>query len=637
MLRGIRKASSNWVGKSILSVVVAFLVVSFAVWGIGDIFRGFGQSTVAKIGGTEVTIEQFRQIYNDRLQQISRQVGRPITPDQANALGIDRQILSQYISENLLDEQSRRMGLGITDEEIARTIHNDPTFWGINGQFDKARFDALIRQAGYTEGRFLGEQRRQIVRRQLAMTLGGDLPVTTTLLEAFNRFTGERRAAEFLHLTAADAGDIAAPSEDALKAYFEERRSSFRAPEYRKLAIVSLLPGEQAQWIQISDADARKAYDERRAQFVTPERRHLQQMVFPNAEQAQAAAEQLKGGLGFADLAKERGLSEKDIDLGTVAKSAMVDSAIAEAAFAAAPDTVAGPVQGRFGHALVRVLKVEPEQVQTFEQVAPELKKQLALGQARGAMAETYNKLEDERAGGATLTEAAERLKLSIRTVEAVDRSGRGPDGEPVANLPDAQRIVSSAFNADIGVENDPLQFDGGYIWYDVLDVTPARDRDFAEAKPQIEARWREDEIASRLKAKAAEALDKLKAGASMADVASAMGKTVETASGLQRGQPSGVLSASTVDGVFRLPENGFDVAQGSSPSDQFVLRVSGITVPPFDAKSETAAQTRQVLDNAVADSVITQYVGKLQSDLGVTINQTALRQATGLSAPTTN
>ncbi len=59
MLRGLRKASSNWLGKLVMAVVVGFLVVSFAIWGIGDIFRGFGRSTVAKIGGTEITIEQF--------------------------------------------------------------------------------------------------------------------------------------------------------------------------------------------------------------------------------------------------------------------------------------------------------------------------------------------------------------------------------------------------------------------------------------------------------------------------------------------------------------------------------------------------------------------------------------------------
>ena len=83
MLRGLRKASSNWLGRAVMGVVLGLIAVSFAIWGIGDIFRGFGRSTVAKVGSTEITIDQFRQIYNDRLQQLSRQVGRPITPDQA--------------------------------------------------------------------------------------------------------------------------------------------------------------------------------------------------------------------------------------------------------------------------------------------------------------------------------------------------------------------------------------------------------------------------------------------------------------------------------------------------------------------------------------------------------------------------
>src|SRR5262245_23416397 len=82
MLRGLRTATSNWLGKSIVFAVVAVLVVSFAIWGIGDIFRGFGRSTLAKIGRTEITVEQFRTLYNERLQLLGRQLGRPVSLEQ---------------------------------------------------------------------------------------------------------------------------------------------------------------------------------------------------------------------------------------------------------------------------------------------------------------------------------------------------------------------------------------------------------------------------------------------------------------------------------------------------------------------------------------------------------------------------
>src|SRR5262245_57528070 len=144
MLRGLRKASSNWLGKGVMFAVVLFLVASFAIWGIGDIFRGFGRSTVAKIGRTEITNDRSRNLYNDRLQQYSRRLGRPITPEQARILGLDRLVIGQLISEVVLDERARALGLALSDAEVAKQITNDPAFRGPNGQFDRLRFEQTI-------------------------------------------------------------------------------------------------------------------------------------------------------------------------------------------------------------------------------------------------------------------------------------------------------------------------------------------------------------------------------------------------------------------------------------------------------------------------------------------------------------
>src|SRR5262249_31178555 len=150
-LRGMRKASSNWLGKTIMAVVMGVLIVSFGIWGIADIFRGFGQSTLAKVGHTEISAEQFRQIYTERLQQFGRQFGRPLTSEQAPAFGLDGEVLQQTLAEAALDEEARRMGLGQSDAEAMRMIYSDPNFKGLNGQFDPQRFQAVIRQFGYSE------------------------------------------------------------------------------------------------------------------------------------------------------------------------------------------------------------------------------------------------------------------------------------------------------------------------------------------------------------------------------------------------------------------------------------------------------------------------------------------------------
>src|ERR1700687_6153704 len=154
MLRGIRKASSNWLGKTIMATVMGVLIIAFGFWGIADIFKGFGQSTLATIGRTEISINEFRQLYMDKLQQIGRQFGRPLTMEQARAFGFDRQVLQQTIAEAALDEDARRLGLGQSDDEAMRLVFGDPNFQGVNGKFDPQRFQAMIRQFGFSEQRY---------------------------------------------------------------------------------------------------------------------------------------------------------------------------------------------------------------------------------------------------------------------------------------------------------------------------------------------------------------------------------------------------------------------------------------------------------------------------------------------------
>src|ERR1700712_5760963 len=135
MLRGIRKASSNWIGKTIMSVVMGVLILSFAVWGIADIFKGFGQSTLARIGRNEISTEQFRQIYTQKLQQIGRQFARALPIGPGRPSGLDRQVLQQVIAEAALDDKARQFGLGQSDAQTMRMVYTDPNFKGVSGNF----------------------------------------------------------------------------------------------------------------------------------------------------------------------------------------------------------------------------------------------------------------------------------------------------------------------------------------------------------------------------------------------------------------------------------------------------------------------------------------------------------------------
>ncbi|MFZ0424550.1 MAG: SurA N-terminal domain-containing protein [Xanthobacteraceae bacterium] len=636
MLRGIRKASENWIGRTIMGAVMMVLVASFGIWGINDIFNGFGRSSLAKVGGVEIPVERFRQTYQDRLQQISRDLGHPLPPDQAAALGLDRQVIGEMMAQSAIDQRARQMRLGIPDAEIIRHITSDPNLQDTSGHFDAARFRGTLQNMGLTEDRFLAEERQTIVRREIADAVSGSVTPPKSWLDAINQFQSQQRSVDYVALGPAQAGDVPQPTPEQLSKYYDDHKFLFRAQEYRKIDAVAVTPTELAKWMEISDDEVKKAYAERIASFTTPERRHIEQILFPTMTEAQAGADKLKSGTAFTALATERGLKEKDIDLGTVARSGIVDPTVADAAFSLKEGETSAPVQGQFGAAIVTVLKIEPEVTKPYAAVAADLRNAIAVDRARTQVQDLHDKVEDDRAGGSTLEEAAAKEKLPVVSF-TVDRSGHDADGKPVVNIPHGGEVVAAGFASDVGVDNDPLNADGGYVWYAVAAITPAHDRSFDEVKADVEQHWRNDEVASLLKTKAVDLLDKLKSGTAMEAVASSNGLKIENAADLKRGGTTPAISARMTDAIFHTAKDAFGVARGDDPTQWIVFRVTDIKTPNLDPSSADAKQNASTIEHQLSDDLMSQFIIRVEDDLGTSVNAAALASAMGNGTPDTN
>lgn len=622
----LREGAGGWIAK----IFLGLLILSFGIWGIADVFRGFGAQDVAVIGSTKIGTEDFRRIYTDRLQQLSRQFGRGITPDQARTLGLDKQILGEMLAENAFDEKSRQLGLNIDDATLARHIQADPNFRGPGGSFDPAYFQAVLRNNGFTEARYVAAERKLLMRQQIARALGGEVAAPAVLREAVRRYEIEERNAEYVTLAPRDAGEIPAPTPEQIAKFFEERKATFRATEFRKIALLPLTPETLLPWIQISEADLKKAYEDRKDRFSTPEKREVEQLVFANAEEARAVAERLRSGAKFEEIILERKLDKRDVALGLVTKRELLDAAIAEAAFTLTAGATSAPVSGRFGPVIVRVVKIEPGREPPFAEMEPLLRRELAIEQARRQMLDLHDKIEDDRASGATLAETARKVGLTPTIIEALDRSGREPDGTLLQNLPARDQLLTGAFAARVGVESDAIELRAqgaaiGYVWYDVLEIAAARDRTLEEAKSRVEARWRDEEIGNKLSAQAEEIRAKLDAGSTFA--AAAPGLTVQTRNQLTRSKPAEGLDTRVIARIFDTPQGKAAVAVPDDGIGRVIFRVTAIAMPT-DA-TVVAAQTEQLL-KGMQDDLVTQYLLRLQSELGVRINDVALQRVVG-------
>ena len=373
MLQSIRDASQGFVGKAIMTVVMGLIIVSFVIWGVGDMLRGFTSSTVASVGGAKVSAQEYRAAYDRAIQQYQRRFKRPFTNEEARQIGLDRSILQQLVSEAAIDDETRKLGLNISDAALRQIIATNPNFRDKAGAFDPSRFEQALRDMDMNERGFVSELRNQVLRQFIVAGLATGVAAPKAEVTAEADYRGQTRSADTFLLPASAAGDIPAPSEQTLKAFYNDRKSSYRAPEYRGMDLLALEPDTIANPAEVSDADAEAAYQKiagKDPRFGAPEKRDLQQILFPNEADADAAEAKLKAGLSFDDLIKERGLKTEDTELGETTKDAMLDKAEAEAVFALPQGGASGVLKTQFGPVIVRVKSIVPSTVKPFKEVA---------------------------------------------------------------------------------------------------------------------------------------------------------------------------------------------------------------------------------------------------------------------------
>lgn len=631
MLQGINKIGKSWVGRVIVTVMFGFLIASFAIWGIGDIFRGQVRTQVATVGKTDITADSYRAAYQSEYQSLIRRSRQSITPDQARQFGLDRQVLARLVTETALDQRARQLKLAVPDQSVIAAIQADPGFRGINGQFDRAQFTDLLRSNGLSEAQYVRDQRAVGARLQLAEAITGALPVPVALREAVHRYAAERRSLDYVVLTAAVLGEAPAPTDAQMQTFFDERKAVYRAPEYRSLTLLVVEPATLANPASVSDEDARRAYDRLRdSRFGTPERRVLQQIVFPTMAEAEAVSKHVKEGASFAEVAKERNIDDSTLNLGTFAKGEMFDPTTADAAFALQEGATSDPVDGRFGPVLVRVAKIEPGSVKPYEAVADEVKGEVARERAKNEMQAVHDQIEDQRAGARPLAEIAKERGLPLVRVDAVDRQGRDKAGQSVAGLPDPGPLLQAAFRSDVGADNEALRARGdGYVWFEVAGVEPARDRAFAEVKDRVTQDWLGEEVSRRLADRARELKAKLDGGTTIAALAAEIQLKAESAADLARSARNADLSPAVVTRAFATPVGqSADVALDDGR--RVLFKVASAAMPPFVTTTQDSIATSDQLRSALAEELLAEYIAEVEKEIGVTTYPENLRRAIG-------
>ncbi|OBQ85869.1 MULTISPECIES: peptidyl-prolyl cis-trans isomerase [unclassified Mesorhizobium] len=627
MLGILRSAAGTWVAKALLSL----LVVSFAVWGISGRLSGSlaGHHSVITAGGTTVSINEYRLAYDRQINLLSQQYGQRITHEQAKLLGLDNQVLAQLVSGAVLDEQARKLGLGLSKDRLAELTREDPAFKGPGGQFDRRTFEYLLSQIGMRPEDYLKNRSQVAVRQQIVEAISDGLKAPQTFLKAVALYRGEDRTIDYLVLPKTLVQPIEAPSDSALKTYFEANKKNYAAPEYRKFSYIRLEPQDIMDPTAVTDQQVADDYNKNKARYTTPEMRTIEQLVFKTPDAAKAAFDSLKTGATFDKIVTAEGKTQADTVLGTLAKDKIADKAVADAAFSLNVNEVSPVVQGAFGPVLLRVTEIKPQVVKPLSEVSDQIRKDLALGEASRVLLDVHDSYEDTRASGASLAQAADKLKLKVVTIDAIDRTGQRPDGTIVNDLPQSADLIKAVFEAEPNTENEGLTTAAnGFVFYEVQSITPARDRTLEEVRQKVVADWTAAETDKRLTAKAGELEKRLKAGATLDVIAGELKLEKQTKRGLKREADDADFGKEGAAAMFGVGEGGTGLIPSPTGDGQILFKVAEVFEPAGADGSSVPEDAQKSFSAGISDDLLDQLVAQLQSQYDVRIDPAAVSQA---------
>ena len=626
MLESLRNAARTRVVKGLMAI----LIISFMVWGGQTLMVTNTPNAVVTVGDVKVSPTDFRLAYERQVSLLSRQLGMPLTRQQARAFGVESQVFAQLVAGAALDQLAEDMNLGLSEDRLARLIGEDPAFHGANGQFDRLTFSSVLRNAGLTEQDYINNRSQVAVRSQIVDALADGYTPPKVLLDAVGKYRHETRTIDYLLLSNANIDAVKAPADDVLAPWFESRKANYRAPEYRKFSYIKLEPEDLAATETVTEEELRADYEKRKESYRKPASRTVEQLAFPSREAADAAAAKLSAGTSFDDLVKAEGKTPADVLLGDFTKEQMPDAKIAEAAFAVTADGGTTPVvDGAFGPVILRITNIRPESVRSFDEVKEELRKEIALSVARDQLVGLHDKIEDERAAGTTVRQIADQLKLKLVTVDAIDATGKDQNGDEVKGLPEPRTLLQEVFKAEVGVDTLSVNIGrDGSAWFDLEEVIPARDRTLDEVRDEVAADWTAEQQRAALAAKAKELKERIEKGAKLADIATELGLAVETKVGLSRSTEDAALSPAAVAAAFGGPNGHVANAPGIGGEGQILMQVTALDdSAPANALDDDSRQIEAVA-RASGDDILDQMVSTLQAAYGVSVNQTLAEQA---------
>jgi peptidyl-prolyl cis-trans isomerase D len=628
MLQAIRTRAGGIVVKTLFGL----LILSFGFWGLYTRSSFFQdnqspEAEIATVGDKTIHVGDLQQALQPALDRLRQQLGTQIDAAQVKQLGILDSLLDGLVDRALLDQEVNRLHLAVSDEVIRSAIAGNPAFRDASGQFDRNLFEQILALNHLTEDQFLARMHEDVPRTDILHAITAGVVASRDEANAIYRYQNETRLADIVALPLSQAAAVPAPTDDQLQKFYDAHQDMFRAPEFRAFTLISLTAADLASKITIPDDKLKSEYDQRKEDFAVPEQRDVEQILAPSEDVAKQAEDALAAGKDFKEVATTIAKQDPDtIDLGLLKQSEMPQD-LAGPAFDLQLNQNSQPIHSALGWHILRVTKIVPPTTETFEQAKPALTADLAKEQALDQLDKLGNKADDAIAGGATVTETAQKFGFKVTKIEASDISGRDPSGKPITLPINAADVVKAVFQTEQGDTSRVVDNEDGTL-YAVHDdkITAPRVKPLAEVKDQAISAWQADQKRAAVAKEAKDLAATVAPGKTLKAAAADQKLTVTTSPPLtRRPQPNATIPPALVAKLFAAKQGA--VVSLDDQSGAYVAQLNEIKDPGVPTDAQAAPLVDQLAQGMRLD-VADEFTSALKNRYPVKIDHEALDKA---------
>lgn len=632
MLDFFRRGSKTLV----VRLFFALLALSFAIWGVGDVFRGRTNNNVAEIGREEISFSEFQQRFRQETARFQSMMGAPLKPEQALAMQLHRMVLENLVNQRLFEMEAARLGVQVGNEVVADAIRGDRTFYNEKGEFDRDRLIQVLRANGLGENQYFAMLRQGIATEFLTTALLSQHVTPSILADTLVKYRNEKRKIDVLEipLSQVPLNTLPEPTNEELVSFHEKHQDLFSVPEYRSFSYFTLGTADVTGDIAITEDVLKSEYESRKGDYQKPERRVVDQLLYDNEEAAKEAYARLEKGEDFMAVARTTRQVMKEVPLGEVTKEEMVVE-VREPLFALKKGEFSKPVKSPFGWSVFRVDSILSPSQESFEEARSGLEKALKEEKAGDELYNRVKEIEDAFAGGSTLEEVAKKFNLKIRSVEAVDRNLALASGTAVEGLPESSGLAEQLFSLQPQeVSSLTLTDDNAsYFAVRVDAVKEARVRALDEMRGVAIEKWKEEAQQKALKKLAEKVAKEVEGGKTLVEAASELSLTLKTGEDVFRPQQEAMADIKEKEFPNSLLEAVFNTKPGNTTG---AFRTAHGTyaiatvdeVEAYQAKDSNKQQgVMTEIGRGTENDIFEQYNRYMRGQFPVSVNEQLLKR----------